>query len=157
MKMKRILSLVLLLAGLEYASAQVAQDPPPPPPPPPVQMDTTHVSPVEQKDTSDPVYNIVEVMPEFPGGLDSLFKFISHHIRYPRQARRKGIEGKVIIQFVITETGEVSEAKVVNSVGYGCDEEALRVINMLPKWTPGKQRGKAVKVRFNLPIRFKLG
>ena len=83
-------------------------------------------------------------------------EYVRKKLKYPSQARRMGIEGKVFIQFVVGKDGEITEVKVIRGVGAGCDEEAARVIKSSPKWTPGKQRGQAVKVRMVLPITFKL-
>ena len=102
------------------------------------------------------VFNIVEVAPEFPGGMDALYKYLSENLHYPEQAMENGIQGRVYIRFVIEIDGRVTNAKVVRGIGGGCDEEALRVVNAMPKWTPGKQHDKAVRVWYNLPINFKL-
>lgn len=99
---------------------------------------------------------ILEEMPEFPGGEAAMFKFISKKIKYPKKARKNNIQGRVTVQFVIDEEGNVTEAKVLKGIGYGCDEEALRVVNSMPKWTPGTQKGDEVRVRFVIPIRFVL-
>jgi protein TonB len=78
-------------------------------------------------------------------------------MKYPAQARRMGVEGKVFVQFVIGKDGAISDVKVIKGIGAGCDEEAIRVVQSSPSWNPGKQRGKAVKQRYTLPIIFKLG
>jgi protein TonB len=95
----------------------------------------------------------VQQMPQFNGELNA---YISSHLKYPEGAKAAGIEGQVIIQFVIDEEGSVSEARVMRGIGGGCDEEALRMVNGMPKWKPGKQNGKAVKIFFTLPILFVL-
>jgi protein TonB len=95
----------------------------------------------------------VEQMPQFNGELNA---YMSSHLKYPEGARATNIEGQVVIQFVIDEDGTVSDARVMHGVGGGCDEEALRMVNSMPKWKPGKHNGKAVKVFFSLPIRFVL-
>jgi len=95
----------------------------------------------------------VEQMPQFNGSME---KYIGSHLRYPDAARETGIDGRVIVQFVVNEDGSVSDAKVVRGIGGGCDEEALRMVGAMPKWKPGKQNGKAVKVLFTLPIKFLL-
>ena len=110
---------------------------------------------IVNKDT-DSVYNIVEVMPEFPGGIDKLVDYLSENIKYPEQAKDQGISGRVFINFVIEKDGSVSNAKVMRSIGGGCDDEALRVVNAMPKWKPGLQKGKPVRVSYMLPINFKL-
>jgi len=119
------------------------------------QADSTQKGPpVIEKEPE--VFMVVEVMPKFPGGDEAMFKFISKRVKYPKEARKKNIQGRVMIQFVVDEEGNIIEAKVVKGIGYGCDEEALRVINSMPKWKPGTQKGKPVRVRFVIPIRFVL-
>ena len=107
-------------------------------------------------ENSEDVYIVVEMPPQFPGGEEKMMQYIAKKIEYPREARENGIQGRVVIQFVIDEKGRVTDAKVIKGIGYGCDEEALRVVNKMPKWTPGAQRGKIVKVRYVLPINFVL-
>lgn len=102
------------------------------------------------------VFRVVEQMPAYPGGPADLLKFLAANINYPKAAKDAGIEGMVVIQYVIEKDGSISNAKVVKGIGSGCDEEALRVVNAMPNWVAGKQRGQAVPVQFNLPIRFKL-
>ncbi len=111
------------------------------------------------KEDIDPnqVFLVVEQPPEFPGGLQALYKFVYKTIRYPAQARRMGIEGTVYISFVVGANGEISEVQTMKGIGSGCDEEAKRVVQLLPPWKPGKQRGRPVKVRYTLPLKFKLG
>ncbi len=98
----------------------------------------------------------IEEMPNPVDGYSSFYKFISRNIKYPPQARRLEIEGKVFLQFVVDESGNVTEATVLKGIGGGCDEEALRVLNKAPKWNPGKQRGVPTKVRMIIPITFRL-
>ena len=105
---------------------------------------------------TDQVFQVVEVAPEFPGGMEALIKYLSENIKYPEQAKKDTIQGKVYISFVVEKDGSVADAKVLRGIGGGCDEEALRVVNAMPKWTPGKQRNTPVRVQFNLPIAFKL-
>ena len=96
----------------------------------------------------------VEKMPQFPGGSDSLMKFLNKNIKYPSTAEKLGITGRVIIQFVINKTGKVSDPKLLRGIGGGCDEEAIRVVNLMPIWKPGQNEGKEVDVYFTLPIVF---
>ncbi len=96
-----------------------------------------------------------EVMPEFPGGLAALQKYIADHTKYPALALRNGVEGKVYIKFVVDATGHVVNPVVLKGIGGGCDEEALRVVRSLPAFKPGEQNGRAVKVYYNLPISFR--
>ena len=102
------------------------------------------------------VFQVVEEMPEFPGGMGECMKFLSKNIKFPAQAAENGIQGRVIIQMVVTKEGDIAEAKVVRGVDPLLDAEALRVINSMPKWKPGKQRGEAVNVKYTIPVMFKL-
>ncbi|WP_161890113.1 energy transducer TonB [Pontibacter russatus] len=97
-----------------------------------------------------------EVMPEFTGGDDALFRYLGQNMRYPQAAQRAGIEGTVVVTFVVAPDGAITKAQVVKGLGYGTDEEALRVINNMPAWQPGRQNGRAVPVRYTIPIRFSL-
>lgn len=111
----------------------------------------------EPKDEEvDVIQDIVETMPSFEGGITEFYKFVSKHLKYPAQARRMGIEGKVFVHFVVDRDGSLSNIKVVKGIGAGCDVEVLRIINKSPNWNPGKQRGVPVRVRMMLPITFKL-
>jgi len=111
---------------------------------------------LETEEVSDEPFLIVEDMPEPIGGYAAFYQHVSNNIRYPQQARRMGIEGKVFIGFVVDEYGRLTQLKVVKGIGAGCDEEALRVVQTSPPWKPGNQRGKNVKVRMVVPIRFML-
>jgi protein TonB len=102
------------------------------------------------------IFYIVEEMPEFPGGELALRKFISNAIKYPVIAQENGIQGKVYVSFVVGKDGHVTDAKVVRSADPSLDKEAIRVVNSLPVWKPGKQRGKPVRVGFSVPISFVL-
>ncbi|PWJ57650.1 TonB family protein [Dyadobacter jejuensis] len=102
------------------------------------------------------IFAVVEQQPEFPGGQEKLFQFLGDNLKYPEEATRANIEGKVVVSFVVTETGEIGQAKVQKGIGHGCDEEALRVVKAFPKWTPGAQDGQAINVRYVLPINFQL-
>jgi protein TonB len=99
-------------------------------------------------------YTYVEQMPAFPGGESEMLKYLGKNIRYPAAAQRAGIEGIVVLSFVVSKTGEISEIEVIKSLGGGTDEEAVRVVKSMPKWTPGKQNGRAVPVRYTLPVRY---
>ncbi|WP_243348144.1 energy transducer TonB [Parabacteroides sp. FAFU027] len=99
---------------------------------------------------------VVEQMPEFPGGTEELQKYLNNNIRYPVSALENGVQGRVICEFVVNSDGRVTNAKVIRGVDASLDAEALRVINNMPPWKPGKQRGKPVKVRYTLPVNFKL-
>lgn len=90
------------------------------------------------------------------GGMPTFYKFIKKNLKYPRQAKRMGIQGKVFVKFVVDKTGELTNIQVIRGIGGGCDEEAVRILKKSPKWNPGKQRGKPVKQQMTFPINFKL-
>ncbi|MEN8251726.1 MAG: energy transducer TonB [Bacteroidota bacterium] len=98
----------------------------------------------------------VQSQPQPKNGFKGFYSFISNNLKYPREAQRLNIEGRVTIGFVVNEKGEIVEAEIIKGIGAGCDEEALRIMSLLPAWTPGKQRGKPVRVRMVLPLTFKL-
>lgn len=107
-----------------------------------------------EEEVEEGVFLVVEDDPEFPGGLDSLTRFIKAHLRYPQEALEKGIEGRVYVTFTIEEDGSVSNVRLLRDIGGGCGAEAVRVVKLMPKWKPGRQRGKAVRTQFNLPVQF---
>ena len=102
------------------------------------------------------IFTVVEVMPEFPGGQGALLKFLATNVRYPESAVKNGIEGRVSCSFVVGKDGAISEAEVIRGVSPELNEEALRVINSMPVWSPGKQRGEAVNVKYTVPVTFRL-
>lgn len=102
------------------------------------------------------VFDVVEQNPVFPGGEAALLKYVAEHIRYPAMAQENNIQGRVVVQFVVTKTGSVGQVKVVRSKDPDLDKEAVRVVKSLPKFTPGKMNGHAVNVWYTLPINFKL-
>ncbi|MEQ8241657.1 MAG: TonB family protein [Cyclobacteriaceae bacterium] len=102
------------------------------------------------------IHDFVESMPEFPGGMKAFYAFISKEINYPHAARKMNMSGRVYVQFVIDKDGSITDVKTVKGIGLGCDKEAERVIGLLPNFIPGKQRGRAVKVKMILPITFML-
>ena len=104
----------------------------------------------------DSIFTKVDKMPEFKGGFDNLVKFLIKNVKYPENAKNKGIEGKVFVSFTIDEIGKVTNPKIVKSVNPELDAEALRVISLLPDWIPGNNKGKIVKATLTLPINFKL-
>lgn len=104
----------------------------------------------------DDVYEVVEKMPEFPGGMAELMKYLRSNVRYPVEAHKAGIQGRVVVSFVVNKDGTVKDAKIVRSVDKSIDAEALRVISAMPKWQPGYQDGKAVSVRYTVPVTFRL-
>jgi len=99
---------------------------------------------------------IVEQMPQFPGGEKEMMNFIKSNLRYPVLAQEVGVSGTVIVNFVIDKNGSISNIVIVRGIGSGCDEEAIRVLKLMPKWTPGRQGGRTVRVSYNLPFRFVL-
>ena len=111
----------------------------------------------ETMEDVEEIFVIVEKMPSYIGGLEAFYKFVSKNLKYPAQARRIGIEGKVFVQFIVDKDGSLSDIKVIKGIGAGCDEEVERIIKMSPKWNPGKQRGNPVRVRMMMPITFRLG
>jgi len=123
------------------------QSPPPPPPPPP--------TPVKESGSND-VFVVVEKQPEFPGGNAAMMKFLSDNIKYPAEAQEKGIHGRIITNFVVEKDGSLNEVKVVRGVDPLLDAEAVRVIQSMPNWKPGTQKGETVRVRYTLPVFFRL-
>jgi TonB family protein len=108
------------------------------------------------KDSADTVLQIAEQMPEFPGGVESMMRFISDNLRYPPAAVENGVQGRVIASFVVNTDGSLSDIRILKRLGWGCDEEVERVLLIMPQWRPGIQNGKTVRVQFNLPVAFKL-
>ena len=111
---------------------------------------------VEEEVVEQEIFQIVEEMPSFPGGEAKLMEYVAKNIKYPQIARETGIQGRVFVGFVVEPDGSISNVKLLRGIGGGCDEEAMRVIKSLPKWKPGKQRGKAVHVSYQIPVFFKL-
>jgi protein TonB len=99
---------------------------------------------------------IAETMPSFIGGYEEFYRFVGKNLKYPAQARRIGVEGKVYVNFVVDRDGSLSDINIARGIGAGCDEEVLRIIKMSPKWNPGLQRGNPVRVRMMMPITFRL-
>lgn len=109
-----------------------------------------------QTKKNDMVFDVVEVMPQFPGGQIAMLKYIMENMKYPEQAMKEGIQGRVAVRFIVEKDGSISDVKPILSVHPLLNKEAVRVVKSMPKWTPGKQNGKPVRVRFNLPVMFKL-
>jgi periplasmic protein TonB len=132
--------------------------------------DPTDVIPIITEPENGPIENIVtinndedekgftkvEIEAKYPGGTSELAKFLSKNLQYPRSASMAGIEGKVYLLFTVSATGKISDISISKGIGFGCDEEALRVVGLMPKWTPGMQQGTAVKSKFTLPITFQM-
>ena len=102
------------------------------------------------------VFDVVEEMPSFPGGMGALMSWLSQNIKYPVIAAENGVQGRVIVQFVVEKDGSITDVKVAKSVDPSLDKEAARVVSAMPKWTPGKQNGSAVRVKYTVPVTFKL-
>ena len=155
-------------------------NPPPPPPPvsipevvevvedekiidkpvllidPEIDIDIVIEAEEETEPTIEIIFDIVEEMPEFIGGVEKLYEYLGNNIKYPEQAKDFSIQGKVFVQFVVWKDGTIRDVNVVRGVHPTLDKEAVRVVKSMPKWTPGKQRGKPVNARFTLPIKFKI-
>lgn len=170
----------------EMQDIPLTEQPPPPPPPPPVPPEPVPVPEEElpeeipeynfesdfdedteiiefaiteeiEEEVADEIFDVVEDQPVFPGGEAALYSYLAEKMKYPSQARRMGIEGRVYVQFVVDKDGAITDVRAVRGIGAGCDEEAVRVVKSMPKWSPGRQRGVAVKVKMIVPITFKLG
>lgn len=110
-----------------------------------------------EEEVADEIFTIVEESATPDGGMSAFYKYVQKKMKYPSQARRMGIEGRVFVEFIVDKDGTLTSVKAIKGIGAGCDEEAVRVIKSHPKWSPGKQRGKAVKQKIVLPITFQLG
>lgn len=121
-----------------------------------VQEFTVYEQPVAEAENVDEIFLVVEQTAVPKGGMEGFYKYVNSVIKYPAQARRMNIEGRVFVEFVVDKTGSVADVVAVKGIGAGCDEEAIRVVKNSPPWSPGKQRGKPVKQRMVLPITFKL-
>ncbi|HRS40830.1 MAG TPA: energy transducer TonB, partial [Dysgonamonadaceae bacterium] len=127
----------------DQSKAQIQTYTPPPPP-------------KEREEEEEEIFVVVENQPEFPGGQAAMMKFLSENIKYPVIAQENGIQGRVICNFVVERDGSITDVQVVRGVDPSLDKEAVRVIQSMPKWKPGMQRGKPVRVRFTLPVVFRL-
>lgn len=143
MNLRRLLPLLALLIALPALAQHDAT------------IDVVAPEREESYDSNEP-FTMVEQMPEFPGGQNELFAYIGKELKYPKEAIEAGVEGVVYITFVVEADGTITGVKVLRGIGGGCDEEAVRVVSDMPNWTPGRQRGKAVRVQYNLPIRYTL-
>jgi len=110
----------------------------------------------EEEVEEEQIFTIVEDQPSFPGGDAALMRYLQENLKYPTMAREAGIQGTVFVTFVVERDGSITDVRILRGVGGGLDEEAIRVVQSMPAWTPGRQRGQAVRVQFNLPIRFVL-
>ncbi|QMW00914.1 energy transducer TonB [Spirosoma foliorum] len=111
---------------------------------------------VEVESKTEAPFVTVEQQPEYPGGMSALINFLGKNLNYPRQAASAGVSGRVFVSFIVNTDGSLTDIQILKGIGFGCDEEALRVMNKMPHWKPGKQSGRAVRVKYNLPIAFTL-
>ena len=120
---------------------------------------TEVIAPVIEEPKEDPntIFTVVEETAAPIGGMSAFYEYVGKKIKYPAQAKRMGIEGKVFVEFVIEKDGSITDVKAIKGIGGGCDQEAERILASAPKWKPGKQRGKPVRQKMVLPINFKLG
>ena len=119
-------------------------------------MVNTNAMAQSKKIANDKVLEKAEVMPQFPGGDQAMMKFVAENVQYPQEARDKEISGRVLVSFIVEKDGSIADVKVVKGIGGGCDEEAVRVVKAMPKWKPGKDKGKPVRVSYMMPFTFKL-
>ncbi len=110
----------------------------------------------EEESDEGTVFQVVEQMPEFPGGMEALMKYLSKNIKYPNIALDNGIQGRVLVSFTVNKDGSIVDPEIMKSVDPSLDKEAIRVISSMPKWNPGKQRGKPVRVKYTVPVAFRI-
>ena len=115
------------------------------------------VAPVVEEENVDEIFRVVEETAEPKGGMPAFYKYVGEKIKYPAQARRMGVEGRVFVEFVVNRDGSIVDVRAIKGIGAGCDEEAVRIVQSAPSWKPGKQRGKPVRQKMVIPIIFKLG
>lgn len=113
-------------------------------------------APVQEESDEGEIFEVVEQNPSFPGGEQKLFEWLTKNLKYPSIAQENGIQGRVMVSFVVNKDGSVVDPKVIRSVDPSLDKEAIRVVSAMPKWIPGKQRGKTVRVKYSLPVSFRL-
>ena len=145
--MTKIITSLLFILGLTLMSlAQEATK---------SQIDST-AKPDTISSENDKVFTPIEEEPQFPGGETERIKFLVENIKYPPKALRKGIHGTVIVKFIVEKSGKITDISIVKGIGGGCDEEVIRVVELMPNWKPGKQRGKAVRAQFTMPVKFSI-
>ena len=137
---KILLFLSLMFLSTMIVSAQVEAD--------------ANVTNIDNDD--EQIYEKPDKIAQFPGGMDALYKYLAQNIKYPTIARENGITGRVYVTVVVERDGSIANPRVLRDIGGGCGAEAIRVVKSMPKWNPGKQSGKAVRVQFNLPVNFNL-
>lgn len=113
-------------------------------------------APTQEEGDEGEIFEVVEQNPAFPGGDKALMQYLTKNLKYPASAQENGIQGRVLVQFVVNKDGSIVDPKVLRSVDPALDKEAMRVVSAMPKWQPGKQRGKTVRVKFTLPVTFRL-
>ncbi len=121
-----------------------------------IRTEPTQAKVADEDYEGETVYDVVEELPQFPGGMEELMKYLATKVKYPKSAQTEGIEGRVLVSFVVEKDGSITHSKVVNSASPELDAEALRVVKSMPRWTPGKEKGEVVRVKFNVPILFRL-
>ena len=109
-----------------------------------------------QQEENDTIMDIIEIMPEYPGGEEARMKFIVENIEYPEIAREQNVQGTVYVSFIVEKDGSLTNIKILRGIGSACDKEVIRIVNKMPNWKAGTQRGKAVRVKFNMPVKFQL-
>jgi protein TonB len=110
----------------------------------------------KNNEDKDEIYEVADVMPEYPGGVEAMFQFLRDNMKYPIEALDEGIQGRVLVQFVVNKKGSIKDIEVYKSVHPLLDKEAIRVVKSMPKWNPGMQKGKPVRVKYTMPIMFRL-
>lgn len=150
-KMEEVLNIVENDAEVEETSIQASEETGQA-----VEIKYVPVEVEEEEPEEQQIFQVVEEMPEFPGGMGECMKFLGKNIKYPTISQENGVQGRVTVQFVVNTDGSIVDAQVVRGVDPYLDKEALRVIGTMPKWKPGKQRGKTVRVRYTVPVTFRL-
>ena len=117
---------------------------------------SAHAQKTVVSQTNQKVFDTVEQMPEYPGGMQAMIEFLQTNMKYPEDAEKQKVEGRVMVQFVVETDGSISDVHVAKQVFPSLDAEAVRVVHAMPKWTPGKEKGKVVRVKYNLPIVFRM-
>ena len=117
---------------------------------------TAHAQKTVVSQTNQKVFDTVEQMPEYPGGMQAMIAFLQTNMKYPEDAAKQKVEGRVMVQFIVETDGSISDVHVAKQVFPSLDAEAIRVVQAMPKWTPGKEKGKVVRVKYNLPIVFRM-
>lgn len=141
-----------VISSKTVEGAEVISNFAPPPPPPPAITKPAGLGKAKEEE----IFTTVEQNPEFPGGQTEMYRYIGDNMKYPSAAQRANVSGKVFVKFVVERDGSIGDIQVLKGIGFGCDEEATRVIKSMPKWSPGRQNGRNVRVYFTMPISFRL-